>query len=58
MESKKEPVVEINSVEKELHKSYHRKPYQSPKLIVHGGIEEITKGTGSKGPDIPRGSQF
>ena len=56
MESKKEPVVESNSVEKELHKSYHRKPYQSPKLTVHGRIEEITKGGFRTGGDLNRGS--
>lgn len=56
MESKKEPVVESNSVEKEPHKSYHRKPYQSPKLIVHGKIEEITKGGFGTASDGTRGS--
>jgi hypothetical protein len=34
-----------------------KEPYASPKLIVHGNVEEITKNIGDQGNDGQIGSQ-
>ncbi len=34
-----------------------RKPYSTPVLIVHGTVEDITKGLGTKGSDGFLGSR-
>lgn len=30
-----------------------RKPYEAPRLIVHGSIEALTKGPGKVNSDVP-----
>lgn len=34
-----------------------KKPYSSPRLIIHGTVQEITKNLGGAGDDGPFGSQ-
>lgn len=35
-----------------------RKPYRTPKLVVHGTLQEITRNVGSGFVDFPNGSSI